>query len=491
MIFKKITSVKILILTAFAVSVQSCFVAKTYKRPHLEEIQDLYRTAHVPTDSSSMAQIPWRSVFTDSHLVGYIEKGLENNIDIRVAMQRVLAAKAYVKKAKSNYFPTLTGTGKTEKQRSHESEKLGKATEPKRSRANSTEQFTLLGLLSWEADIWGKIRSSQRARIASYLQSVAAQKAVQTQLIADIALAYYRLLALDAQLKVTQKKLAFRRKSQAVIQALRDAGKANGVAVDQYAAQVYQTQSLLVDLKAQIFETENALAMLLGETPRHFERSDLKDVHIDVDTGLGSAALLLRNRPDVMAAEHQLVHDFELTNVARSNLYPSFNLNASLNLSTNIDEWFDTSRLLSILTKSITHPILNQRAIKTRYEVARIKRQEALLHFKKTLIQAGREVSDALYAYYAETEKLAYRRKEVAALRQAESESAALVDSGLANYLDLLTAGQSALKAELDFINDQSQQLSAVVSLYHALGGGWNAKPEQSASGDTQEAETE
>ena len=487
MIFKKVILIKIVVLAALVIGVQSCFVAKTYKRPHFEETQNLYRTDRIPADSLSMADISWRSVFTDPYLVRYIEKGLENNIDIRMAIQSVLAAKAYAKQGKSGYLPVVTGN--THTKRSHASENTQEGARLKDLGTDRFDQFELSSLFSWEADIWGKIRSNKRAYMASYLQSAAAQKAVKTQLIADITTAYHRLLSLDAKLKVTEKALAFRRRALETIKVLQAAGRANRVAVGQYAGQLHQAQALLIDLKANIFRTENTLSILLGETPKNWKRSHLKDERIDINPYLGLPALLLRNRPDVIAAEYQLVHAFELTNVARSNFYPSFTLSATRSLkSSTFEEWFDASSSFSELANGITQPFLNRRKLKTRYEVAKTQRQRALLSFKKTLLQAGREVSDALYAYQAETEELAYHRREVKALRQAEADSKELLDKGFANYLDLLTAGQSALKAELDLIDSRLRQLSAVVSLYHALGGGWNAKPEH---WDTHDAEIE
>ncbi len=469
---KKITLVKIVMLTVFAVSVQSCFVAKAYERPHFEEIQNLYRTDQVPTDSSSMANISWRDVFTDPYLVRYIEKGLENNMDIRIALQQIAAAEAYAKQAKLNYLPVIAGNaGAT---RSHLSENVPQGADLKHLGVDHVDRFELSGSLSWEADIWGKIRSNKRAYVASYLQTVAAHKAIKTQLIADIASTYYQLLALDQQLKVAEKTVVFRREGLETIKALKAAGEESRVAVDQYAAQLYNAQSLLVDLKTSVFKAENTLSILLGETPRNFERLNLADERIDVDLDLGIPALLLRNRPDVMAAEYQLVHAFELTHVARSDLYPSFTLSATGGLqSSTFDKWFHTGSLFATLASGILQPILNQRRVKTRYEVAKAQQKQALLNFEKTLLQAGKEVSNALYACHAETEVFVYRQREVEALRKAESDSKELLDNGFANYLDLLTAGQSALNAELGLIDNKLRQLTTLVSLYHALGGGW------------------
>ena len=327
--------------------------------------------------------------------------------------------------------------------------------------------------LSWEADIWGKIRSNKRAFAASYLQSVAAHQAVKTQLIATIAATYYQLLALDSQLEITQKTIESRSKGVETIKALKDAGITNQVAVDQNIAQLNSAQALEVDIETAIFRTENTLSILLGKTPQHFERSSLNKQKIDTELKLGVPSTLLSNRPDVMAAEYNLIQSFELTNVARSNFYPSLKLTASSGFqSLSFDNLFDGSSFFTNLAGGITQPILNGRKIKTQYEVAKSQQEQALLNFKKSLLTAGNEVSNALFAYNSETKKYDFRLKEVEALRKAEQNSDELLKNGYANYLDLLTARQSALNAELNIIDSKLQQLLTIVDLYEALGGG-------------------
>jgi len=470
--FRKIILIRVCVLIIAAFSLQSCLVTKKYQRPDFEETQNLYRTDKLPKDSISMAEVSWKEMFTDPYLAGYIEKGLQNNLDVRIAVQQILAAEAYAKQAKLGYLPSIMGNVRGTS--SYLSENTRQGSQLKHSGTDHVNEFELSGALSWEADIWGKILSNKRAFAAQYLQTIAAHKAVKTKLIADISTTYYQLLAYDSKLEITKKTIAFRQKSLETIKALKDAGQANRVAVDQYAAQLYNAQALLIDLKAERFRTENVLSILLGEAPRHFERSVLKEQKININPNLGLPVLLLRNRPDVIAAEYQLVNAFELTNVAKSNFYPSFNLSVSAGLqSSAFDNWFSIGSLFANLTGGITQPIFNRRKIKTQYEVAKAQQESALLDFKKSLLHAGKEVSDALYTYQAETEKFEYYQKELEALRKAESDSRELLDNGLGNYLDLLTAGQSALDAKLKIIDNKLSQLTTIVELYHALGGGW------------------
>ena len=450
-----------------ALTLQSCFVAKDYTRPELEETEHLYRTDNLPQDSISLADVSWKDMFKDQYLAQYIEEGLQNNLDIRVAIQQIAIANAYMKQGKAGYLPTLTGTAQATYQELSENSQFG-------GFFSSVDQYELSGSLSWEADIWGKIRSNKRAGEASYLQTVAAHKAVKTELISAIASTYYQLLALDEQLEITEKTIATRDSSVYTIKALKDAGNVTQVAVDQYIAQFNNAKALKVDLQAAIFRTENTLNFLLGRPAEPIERSKLTEQQLDEKITLGVPATLLRNRPDVIASEYNLINAFELTNVVKSNFYPSLTLTASGGFqSLELDKLFNANSLFATVIGGLTQPIFNQRKIKTQHEVAKAQQEQALLNFKKTLLTAGNEVSNALYVYNAETEKFEYRKNEVEALRQAEANSEELLQNGLANYLDLLTARESALNAELNVIDNKLQQLLSVVTLYEALGGGW------------------
>jgi len=459
---------KILVVLIMSVSLQSCFVAKNYTRPKLDETENLYRTDNLPVDSLSMADVSWEEMFTDPYLKQYINEGLANNLDIRTAIQQIAIAEAYMKQGKAGYLPSFNA------QASMTHQELAKNSQFGSFFNGSLEQFEVTGNLSWEADIWGKIRSNKRAGEASYLQSVAAHQAVKTQLISGIASTYYQLLALDAQLAITKQTVVTRENSVETIKALKDAGQVTQVAVDQNIAQYNNAKALQVDLETAIFKTENALSILLGKVPQNFERSTLDSQKMESDLKLGVPAALLSNRPDVMAAEYGLIQSFELTNVARSSFYPSLTLTATGGFqSLEFNSLFNSNSLFANLVGGLSQPIFNQRKIKTQYEVAKAQQEQALLNFKQSLLIAGNEVSNALFTYNSETKKFEYRQKEVEALRNAESNSEELLKNGYANYLDLLTARQSALNAELNVIDSKLQQLLSVVNLYEALGGGW------------------
>ncbi|MES2806006.1 MAG: efflux transporter outer membrane subunit [Bacteroidota bacterium] len=459
---------RITLLGVTAILMQSCFVAKDYKRPELKT-ENLYRNEVVSTDTISLANVAWNNVFTDPLLQGYIKKGLENNLDIKIAMQNIAAAEATMKQGKAGYFPTLSSGADWTHQELSKNSQFGALLQDR-----STDQYQFTGSLSWEADIWGKIRSNKRAVNAAYLQTTAANQAVKTQLIANIAATYYQLLSVDAQIKLAEKTLVNRNQSVETIVALKKAGNVTEVGVKQTEAQKYATEIIIADLKNSIIILENTMSILMGEGSAKIERSTFESQSIQPTITLGVPATLLRNRPDVIAAEYNLISNFEQTNVAKSNFYPTLKLTATGGLqSIDLKEWFSANSIFANIVTGLTQPIFNQRQIKTRFEIAKANQEKAYLQFEQSLLTAGKEVSDALAQYNNETYKLTVREKQVDALNKATDYSDELLTYGLANYLEVLTVKDNALNAELSLIDNKFQQYKAIIQLYRALGGGW------------------
>ncbi len=455
-----------LLLTVVPMLLVSCFAAKNYERPEVVD-ESNFRTDNLSQDSLTMATVSWKELFADTALQGYIEEGLGNNIDIRIAIQRILAAEAYVKQGKASFLPTLQGSAQYTHQELSGNGQFGDL-------FSTLDQYQISSGLSWEADIWGKIRSNKRAFQASYLQSVAAHKAVKTDLIANIATLYYQLLSLDEQVRITEETVQTRQNSLETTQALKEAGNLTAVAVKQTEAQWYTAQGILIDLKNQTRLVENTLSILLGKEPGDIQRSSLDTQEITTDLNVGVPLQLLRNRPDVIAAEYELVNAFELTNVARSNFYPSLTLNATGGLQTlSFSQLFDSSSLFATIISGITQPIFNGRRIRTQYEVSQAQQEEAKLNFRQAILTASKDVSDALYSYGAATEKIEIKNREFEAYATATKYSEQLLINGLANYLEVLNAQENALGSNLDLIDARFSQLQSMVKLYVAVGGGW------------------
>ena len=460
---------KFLIVGVFALSLQSCFVAKDYKRS--EEViptENLFRTDELPQDSLSMAELSWRQLFTDPVLDSYIEKGLQNNIDVRIALQQIIAAEAYVKQGKAGFLPTLDASARVAHQEFSNNGQQGLAG------ITNGDSYEIAATATWEADIWGKIRSNSRAFDASYLQSLAAHQTIKTRLISDIATTYYQLLALDEQRLVTLETISTRGEALETTKALKDAGNLTEVGVKQTEAQLYTAKALLLDIENQIRLQENTLSILLGEAPQGKQRTTLDQQEITAELNIGFPAELLKNRPDLREAEYNLINAFELTNVARANFYPSLQLTASGGLqSLDVEKLFDVNSLFSSLVGSLAQPILNKRRIRTEFEVSKARQEQAKLKFQYALLNAGKEVSDALYAYEYNTDKIEAKTMEFEAYTDATRYSEELLDNGLVNYLEVIIARQNSLNSQLNLIDARFNQLAAVVELYRALGGGW------------------
>ena len=465
MIMRKQNIIKGSFLVAIMLLVQSCFVAKDYEKPKVVT-DNLYRTEQT-IDSTSLAMVSWDKLFADTLLKGYINEGLQNNLDMQIALQNMAAAEATMKQGKAGYFPTLNATSTWTHQELSQNSEFGRLFN------GSIDQYELSAKLSWEADIWGKIRSNKRASIAQYLQTQAARQAIQTELVANIASLYYQLLATDAQIEVVTKTMDNRDKSVEVITALKESGSVNEVAVQQTEAQKYATQIILKDLEYNRKVLENSFNQLLGKAPNAVVRSNFADQKIDADVKVGLPAYLLSKRPDVLAAELNFRSTFELTNVARSYFYPSLTLNATGGLQAlELKDWFNTKSIFATIITGLTQPIFNQRQNKTRLEVAKANQQKAYLQYEKALLVAGKEVSDALASYENETDKLIIREKQLEALTKAATYSDELLQYGLVNYLEVLTAKDNALNTEINYIDNKFKQMNAVIKLYKALGGG-------------------
>lgn len=463
-------NIKYIGILGLAFFIQSCFVAKDYKRPEQVVNETLYRTDALPTDSLSMANISWKEIFTDQKLAQHIEKALANNIDIRIALQNITTAEAYVKQGKAGYFPTITGNASY----THSTQSMNTQFGQIIGQRQFLNQYEISGSLSWEADIWGKIRSNKRAFVASYLQSVSAHQAVKSELVAAIASTYYQLLAFDEQKRITEETITNRESSLETTKLLKDAGNVTEVAVKQTEAQLLNAKALLLDIDNNIKLMENSFSILLGESPKAIERGTLNAQVINADMKTGVPIQLLSNRPDVMAAEYALINSFEMTNVARSNFYPAIRLTASGGLQgIEFDRLFDAHSLFGSVVASLAQPILNGRQIKTQYEVSQAQQEIALLTYKQTILNASKEVSDAMYTYQTNDEKIKLKQSEFEAYDQAITYSEELQVYGMANYLEVLTARENALNAQLSVINTQYGRLNAIVQLYKAVGGGW------------------
>ena len=466
---KKYRIFNITLIAAGLFAVQSCFVAKDYHRPEAVVNEANFRTDVIAKDSASVATVSWKQIFTDTQLQALINQGLQNNLDIRSALQNIAVAEAYAKQGKAGYLPTLSVGPKYTFTENSRNTQFG-ALMSKRAQS----QYEVSGNLSWEADIWGKIRSNQRASAATYLQTVEAHKAVKTQIVASIANAYYNLLALDEQKRILDKTLINREQSLETTKALKEAGNVTEVAVNQTEAQLFNVKSLLVDVENGIKMNEKVRRRLGGTNPQSINRTNLASQKINEKLSVGVPAQLLENRPDIKAAEFGLMNAFENVNVANASFYPSLSITATGGVQgIDIDKLFSAQSLFATVIGSLTQPLLQQRKLRTQKEVALANQENALINYKSKILNASKEVSDALYTYDAATKKAEYKQKEYQLYNQAITYSEELLNYGMANYLEVITARDNGLNAELNVVDAKLSSLSSMVELYRAVGGGW------------------
>jgi NodT family efflux transporter outer membrane factor (OMF) lipoprotein len=461
------------ILFFLVIFISSCKVGKEYQRPALE-LPKQFNTVSF-SDTSSIADIEWKKFFTDVTLQDLIQKGITYNHDLLLAIKRIDIAQEQVKEAKVLQLPEL------------DFQITGQISRPSDNSLNGisiksflgksyVENYSAAATLSWEADIWGKLRRQKEAVLANYLQTYEAAKAVQTQLVANIAQAYFNLLMLDKQLEITQRNLILSDSFFVATQLLRNAGIVTTLAVEQAASQRQSTALLIPQLEQNIALQENALQVLTGQLPAAVSRTiTLNEFAITENLSVGLPASMVSRRPDVRANEMALVAANAQAGIAQANMYPALNITAGGGLeSFKASNWFSIpNSLFGLAAGTIAEPVFKRRQLRTQYEIAKLQREQAVIQFRQSVLQAVAEVADAL----VQADKLKLQEEiaiaQVDTLHRAIFSARLLFKSDLANYLEVITAQASALQAELNLASIQRQQLSAVVELYRSLGGGW------------------
>lgn len=455
------------------IALPSCQVVNKYKSPEVNS-DNLFRDLN-PTDTTSIAHIPWREYFNDPFLQAYIEEALNNNYNMLIAEQRIKQAEASLGMSRAAYFPSLAISGQVDQTRLSNADPLTGAARERNTLAYHKETYSLGLVASWEIDLWGKLNRQSRAKYAQMLNSYAGKNLIQSSLISSLANTYYTLLALDDQLNVTNNMIVLMEENLITMEALKEAGMTNGAAVEQTKATLAGARISVPDLESNIRQLENAICIVLGRKPGPIERSSLAQQSVPVDLNMGIPAQMLANRPDVNQAELDFRSAFELTNAARASFYPSITLSTGMlgyTAVNGLSNFFKPENIFASIVGGISQPLFARKQLITQLKVAKADQQIALINFEQTVLAAGQEVSDILYTYGATKRKETERIKQVAALKNAVEYTDELLKAGEANYLEVLTAQQTLLQAELNQINDKLEQLQATSNLYRALGGG-------------------
>ena len=442
---------KILIPTLLLlITMSSCNLYKHYERPEIDFVDSLYNRIPTANNYESIASLTWKELFTDTILQNLIEIGLNNNTDLEIARLKVEQAEATLKTSKLALFPSVSLSAQA-------------------SVKNEGFTYNITPTASWEIDAFGKLHNTKKGAEAALAATEAYQQAVQTQLIATIADAYYTLLMLDEQLEISKRTLNTWEENIRTLSALKRAGKTNEAAVLQAKANKVNVEGSILTLQKQITVQENSLSALLGLVPQKLERNELSQQVFPDTLLMGLPLSSLINRPDVRQAEYKLVEAFYATNVARSYFYPSITLNGNAGwsgISGNPGDWIFNA------VASLVQPIFNQGKNKARLKISESQRQEALLNFRQTLLDAGTEANNALISWQTARKRLDSDKLQIMYLKGAVFNTQLLMKNGQATYIEVLSAQKNLLQAELTETNDKYLEIQSVITLYHALGGG-------------------
>ena len=439
----------ILITAVASTLLASCGLYTKYERPAqaVAGIDSLYRPEARPDTSRSLAALPWQELFTDPHLQSLIRQGLQANADLAVARLQVEEAQATLLQSKLAYLPSvqLEPTGTLS---SHDGQRTQKS-------------YSLGASASWEIDLFGKLRNSKRQMI-------------QTQVISTVADSYYALLMLDEQIRITEQTADSWREYVRSLASLMQAGQADRATLAQAEASRLAAESSLPSLQQQAIEQENALCTFVGLTPRHLERGRMSEQQFPARLSVGVPLDLLSRRPDVRQAEAQLASAFYGENVARSAFYPAITLSGSAGWTNsgggaivNPGAW------LLQAVGSLVQPLFNRGQNIANLRIAKAQQEEALWQFRQSLLDAGNEVNNALAQWQTARERIRLDTEQVEQLTVTVRDTELLMEhSADTNYLQVLTARQSLLSAQLTVASNRYDEIQGVIELYHALGGG-------------------
>lgn len=424
----------------------------------------------------TIAEIPYQDFFANSELADLINEGLRHNNNLLVAVKQIDMASQGLKQAKLGNIPSLNLTaGNVSVTRPSDNSLNGSFIAPFLGQSYIEDYSSTLSL-SWEADIWGKIRGQKEAALAAYLETQEAAKAVRTKLVSDIAQGYYNLLMLDVQLDIADQSIALFDSTITMTKIQWDMGLTTTLAVQQQEAARDEILATVPVIKQGIIAQENALSILTGKMPGEINRTKgLRSLKAPEILPLGVPAAMLALRPDVKQSELQLRQSVAATNVARASMYPALNITAQGGLNAlKASNWFKIpGSLTGMAVGSVTQPLFNGRQLKTQYKQAQLASEQAELRFKDAVLNAVGEVSNTLTELSALKEQEQTTKHLVENLEQTVKNAILLFNSDMANYLEVLTAQSNKLQAELSLADIQRKQLSAAVTLYRAVGGGW------------------
>ena len=449
----------------------SCVVGKKYSRADLNA-PEKYREDITLTGDTILH--PWKSYYKDPMLVSLIEKALVKNNEVLIAMKSMEQLDLTYKQAKLSLLPTLDfDAGASRSYQSKNS--LNGSLSAQFTSKDYLDDYSANLRLSWEADIWGKAAMQKRDAKAGYFAQKENLSALKTRIIVQVAQSYYNLLGLDEQLEIAQKNIDLSNSTLSMMQMQYKSGLISSLALYQTEAQK-KTAELLVPLaEANIAVQENALQILCGEYPDSITRSgNLDAAELNVTLSSGVPVSLLSRRPDVKAAEYAVMSANAKTGLAKATMYPTLSLSPSIGINSfEFDTWFNfPGSVTKTIAANLVQPIFKKRQLRTAYEIAVLEQEKAVVQFKQSFIVAVGEVSDAMSKLKNADKRMELATEKSVSLDKATHDANLLYKSGMATYLEVIVAQNSALQNDLDVVAIKLEKLNAAINLYRALGGG-------------------
>lgn len=450
---------QIIIIAIITLGLNSCGIYTNYSSPDIKK-DNLCGTEIELNDLDSVYIPSWKSMFSDPILSGLIQKGLSANSDLVVARLNIEQATTMLTTSKLSFLPSFMF-----------SPQAGLSSF---GGSKSSFSYSLPLTTSWEIDIFGKLRNNKEQAKAIVEQSKEYSQMVQIQLISHIANSYYTLIMLDEQLRISQETVLNFKQSVDITRSLKDAGLQTEAAVQQTLATYYEVQLSVKELNRQIRNMENALCLLLNETPQAIERTQFQNQSLSSDIMGDISLLALSNRPDVRHAEMVLREHFYGVNVARSAFYPSLTLGGSLGWTNNLGAIINPAQFLLSALGSLTQPLFNAGVNRANLKIAKSVYEQSLISFEYSLLKAGNEVNDALIQCQTSQEKEELRKLQIESLQLAVEVTQELMNNGNGIYLEVLVAQNALLQASLFQVSDWFEYMQGKINLYKGLGGGVN-----------------
>jgi len=463
-----------------ALAFTACKLPAVVQNNAKQNVPGMY--ANASQDSINSAKVKWKQYFKDPYLAAIIDTALVNNQELNITLQEIEVSRNEIRARKGEYLPLLGlrgGAGFDKVSRNTPAGALEHNIDivPGKENPEPLGDLQFGAFASWEADIWGKLHNAKRAAVSRYLSSVEGKNFMVTNLISEIADAYYELLALDSQLAIVKQNIGIQTNALEIVKLQKESTRVTELAVKRFEAQVLNTKSLQYDIQQKITETENRLNFLAGRFPKHVERSQESFVDmVPQAVQAGLPAQLLANRPDIKQAELDLVAAKLDVKVAKARFYPSLGISAGIGYQAfNAAYLIKTPQsLIYSLAGDLTAPLINRNGIKATYYSANNKQIQSLYNYQKTILNAYVEVANQLAKINNLKQSYDFKAQEVAALTRSIDISNDLFMSARADYMEVLLTQRDALESRFDLIETKMQQMSAMVNVYRALGGGWN-----------------